>query len=112
MMQAIAAARRRVAAAELHRDFVQFAKRPVAAGGVEFEDRTHPHLEAVVDSWRRFRRQDPDLRRSAAPLRRRSRIYVEMPIRAVRQRALAAQSHHLTAYGRARTVQASADLRG
>jgi hypothetical protein len=112
MMQAVAAARRRIPAAELHRDFVQFAKRPVAAGGVKFEDRTHPHLEAVVGSWRRFRRQVPDLRRSTAALWQRSRIYVEMPMRALRQHALATQSHYLTAYGRTRTAQASADLRG
>ena len=88
-------------AAKLGCDLVDRAERPVTAGGIEFEDRTRLHREAVINLWRR--QHDSGSRWSGA---RSSLLRIGMFGVLSFQQAFPEQSLHLSAYGGARAVQA------
>ena len=107
MVRAIAMTRCRGCAAKLGCDLVDRAERPVTAGGIEFEDRTRLHREAVINLWRR--QHDSGSRWSGA---RSSLLRIGMFGVLSFQQAFPEQSLHLSAYGGARAAQAICDLCG
>ena len=107
MVRAIAMTRCRGGAAKLGCDLVDRAERPVTAGGIEFEDRTRLHREAVINWWRR--QHDSGSRWSGA---RSSLLRIGMFGVLSFQQAFPEQSLHLSAYGGARAAQAICDLCG
>ena len=108
MVRAITTTRHGGIAAELGRNFVDVAERPVTAPVVELDQGTRPHREAVVDRrWRRWRQHDPDLLWSGAPSWL-SRIGMFGIL--TFQQAFPEQPFYLSAYGGARAVQAICDF--
>ena len=107
MVRAIAMTRCRGFAAKLGCDLVDRAERPVTAGGIQFEDRTRLHREAIVNLWRRH--HDSGSRWSGA---RSSLLRIGMFGVLSFQQAFPEQSLHLSAYGGALAAQAICDLCG